>query len=255
MILPSPRPTPSRIAPANPAEPNRHGSGFEQHTIEGSSSLACYQGSAKVIDSFRPYHQAPSSKLDVTNTQHYGTQIPPPHIAVNDWGLPVREQAQNNATRILIEAEKAKREGVIIPGLEESMKALTGTQTQKRVKGGDGEFTTSCTFSVVDEPIPEFTEEMFEDFLCSLYEEVNWRRPLQEIQAAFFLAEAMITTAPAEETAATTTTNFAPAVVEEAKTEETLAEVNVEDETKEEKPEAKEITHDILSKNHGELLA
>lgn len=61
--------------------------------------------------------------------------------------------------------------------------------------------------------------------------------------------------APLQETTATTVTD-APAVVEEAKTEETPAEVKAEEEeAKEEKPEPKEITHGILSKNHGGLLA
>lgn len=74
---------------------------------------------------------------------------------------------------------------------------------------GGKEFTSVRTFSVPDhEPIPE---PMFEDFLCSIYEEVDWEHPLQELQAAFFLAKAMAIriSAPVEATA----------VVEEVQTE------------------------------------
>ena len=67
---------------------------------------------------------------------------PPPNNAVDfkttilrsykDWGLPVREQAYNYTTRIMLEAEKAKHEGVIIPGLEESMKPLHHVDREHR---------------------------------------------------------------------------------------------------------------------------
>lgn len=47
-----------------------------------------------------------------------------------EWGLPVREQANQYTNRLIEEAERARKNGVIIPGLEESLNPIAFRRPQ-----------------------------------------------------------------------------------------------------------------------------